>query len=48
MSITEISMFPTREVLLKGKAQYSGPPHLERLFSKKEKCGFSIKAADLN
>jgi len=33
----------TRESLLKGKAQYSRPPHKDRLFCKK-KCSVSLKS----
>jgi len=38
-----------RELLLKGKAQYSWPPYIGRLFCKKEtKYVVVLKAADLN
>jgi hypothetical protein len=39
------SMGPSRELLLKGKAQYSQPPNLDRLFCKKRKFSFSLKSS---
>ncbi len=39
----------TRELLLKWKAQYSWPPHVDRLFCKEEKYIVSVwKVADLS